>query len=99
MFGYWLTFGLTIVLFAYGGALMTRGKKQSLLSALICAAVWTALYSLVVFLIGEAALGGTAKNLCLAVAYVLTGAEALVVLGAMLKRLIKEKCSKKGAGE
>lgn len=99
LFGYWLTFGLTILLFAYGGALMTRGKKQRLISALVCAAVWTALYSLTVFLVGEVVLGGSAKNLCLAVAYILTGVEAIVVLGAMLKKLIKEKCCNKNGDE
>lgn len=91
LFGYWLTFGLTILLFAYGGALVTSGKKKRFLSALICAAVWTAQYSLIVFLVGEVALGGSAKNLCLAVAFIITGVQALIMLGAMMKKLIKEK--------
>ena len=91
LFGYWLTFGLTVLLFAYGGALMTRGKKKRLLSAIVCATVWIALYSLTVFLVGELALGGTAKNLCLASAYIMTGIQALIMLGAMMKKIIEEK--------
>ncbi len=51
------------------------------------------MYSLLVFLVGDVILGIFADMLLLGVAYIFTGAEALVVLCVMLKNIIKEKAN------
>ena len=90
-FGYWLTFGLTFLLFAFGGALMTKGKKQRVISAVSCPVVWVAMYSLVVFLVGNVILAGSANAFCIGATYILTGIEAIVILGIMMKNIIRNK--------
>ena len=90
-FGYVLTLVLIIFLFAIGGALMTRGKKQRLISAVVCAGVWTVLYAAIVFLYGEVVAEGTEKALCIGLQYLLTGIEGVIMLVIMIKNLLKQK--------
>lgn len=56
-----------------------------------CAAIWAGMYSLVMFLIGKVILDDFANALLFSVAYILTGVEAIVILGIMIKNLIKGK--------
>lgn len=90
-FGYWLTFSLAILLFAFAGALTAKGKKKRIISAVACSTVWAATYSLLIFLVGDFILDGFANALLIGVVYILTGIEALTILVVMLKKLVKEK--------
>ena len=90
VFGYTLTLVLIAALFAFGGALAVRGKRQRAVAAAACAGVWLAVYSVVIFLISGSLLYGTAGTLCMAVEYVLTGIEGIAVLAVMIKNLSKK---------
>lgn len=89
-FGYVLTLVLIILLFAFGGALMTKGKKKRIISALVCSGVWTVLYAIIVFLYGEVIAEGSEMAMCIGLQYLLTGIEALIILVITIKNLIKE---------
>ena len=91
IFGYVLTLVLIVLLFALGGALMTRGKKQRLISALVCSGVWIVTYAISVFLIGGVISGRSLAALCIGAQYLLTGIEALIILIITAKNLINEK--------
>ena len=93
IFGYVLTLVLIILLFAFGGALMTTGKKRRLISAVVCAGVWSVLYAAIVFLYGEVIAGGSLMALCIGLQYLITGLEAVIILVIMVNNLIKQKCN------
>ena len=86
---YILTFALIAVLFAIAGALMPSGKKQKLLSAILCPAVWAGLYCLAFFVMNSIVFDGGAKAACLGAAYILTAAEGIVILLKTAKNLRK----------
>jgi hypothetical protein len=84
---YILTFALIAVLFAVAGALMPSGKKQRLLGAILCPAVWAGLYFLAFFVMNSLVFDGGAKASCLGAAYILTAAEGIVILLKTAKNL------------
>lgn len=90
-FGYILTLALTVVLFAFMGAVMTNGKKKRAVCAVAAPAIWGALYA-AAFLVSDMILtGGGAPGFNIAIAYILTGIEAIVILAITIKNLIKSK--------
>lgn len=89
-FGYWLTFALTGVLFAIMGALMTTGKKQRILSSIVCPVIWLALYGASFLIIGLI-FGIGAKSAQIGTAYIFTGIEAVSILAITIKNLIKRR--------
>lgn len=91
IFGYVLTLVLIILLFAFGGALLTTGKKRRFISAVVCAGVWIVLYAAIVFIYGEVIAGGTVTALCIGIQYLLTGIEAVIMLVIMINNLLKQK--------
>ena len=93
-FGYKLTFVLIVLLFAFAGALMTKGWKKRLICAVAAPAIWVILYT-ITFAVTETFFAG-ALSLNIAAAYILTGVEAITILAIAIKNLIKEKrCNKK----
>ncbi len=92
---YYSTFALIVLLFAIAGALMTRGKKQRLISALACPVIWVGLYALAFFIFDNIIFDGGAKPACIGAAYVLTGIEAITILIITAKNIIKERKAKK----
>ena len=93
-FGYTLTLILIVLLFAYGGALMMKGKKNRIICAVAAPVIWGILYSLTFALSDKFFAGAPAFNI--AAAYILTGIEAIVILAVAMKNLLKEKrCNKK----
>ena len=88
-----LTFALIVLLFAIAGALMTRGKKQRIISALLCPCIWVVLY--VLSLLSINILCGSAVNPAgIGVAYILTGIESITIFGITIKNLLKEQQKK-----
>lgn len=85
-----ITFVLIAILFAFGGALMTKGKKKRIFSAIVCPAVWMCLYGLAFFIIDNLIFGGGAKNAFIGGAYIFTGIEAVVILATTIKNLLKK---------
>ena len=85
-----ITFVLITLLFVIAGALMTSGKKQRLICALLCPCIWVCLYFASMFVSGIL-LGSTVNPASIAVAYVLTGIEGVAILGITIKNLIKAK--------
>ncbi len=85
-----ITFALIAILFAFGGALMIKGKKQRIISAIVCPVVWMCLYGLAFFIIDNLIFGGGAKNACIGGAYIFTGIEAVVILATTIKNLLKK---------
>lgn len=92
-FGYVLTLVLIALLFAFGGALMTTGKKKRIICAVAAPAIWGTLYTVTFLVSGLFLAGAPAFNIGLA--YALTGIEAIVILSVTIKNLIKEKKIKK----
>ncbi len=87
---YAITLILIFFLFAFGGALMVRGKKQRIISALICSFSWFILYEAATLILNNLIFGGSANALGIGAAYVVTGIEAVVILIIMIKNLVKE---------
>lgn len=83
-FGYTLTFVLTVLLFAFAGALMTNGKKKRIISAVTAPVIWVVLYASVFLISGEGA-----PDFNIAVAYILTGIEGVVIFASTIKNLKK----------
>ena len=93
-FGYTLTLILIVLLFAYGGSLMMKGKKKRIICAVAAPVIWGILYSVTFALSDKFFAGAPAFNI--AAAYILTGIEAIVILAIAMKNLLKEKrCNKK----
>ncbi len=88
-FGYTLTLILIVLLFAYGGALMMKGKKKRIICAVAAPVIWGILYSVTFALSDTFFAGAPAFNI--AAAYILTGIEGIVILAIALKNLLKEK--------
>lgn len=84
-----ITFALIIVLFSVAGALMTRGKKR-IISALLCPCIWVGLYILSLFAVSTM-YGGAVNPAGIAVAYILTGIEGIIIFAVTIRNLIKEK--------
>ncbi|MBO5935584.1 MAG: DUF4838 domain-containing protein [Clostridia bacterium] len=91
IFGYVLTFVLIVALFAFAGAIMTRGKKNRIISAIVCPAIWLVSYAVIVFIINNLIYTGSAAAACIGAQYVVTGIEAFVILIITLRNLIKDK--------
>ncbi len=87
---YALTLVLIVLLFAFGGALLGRGVKQRILSALIVAAVWFIFYEANVLIINNVIFDCHGNTLAIAAAYVFTGIYSILVLAGNMKNLIKE---------
>ncbi len=87
-FGYTLTLVLIVLLFAFAGALMTKGKKKRIICAVAAPAIWSILYT-AVFILADMFVAG-APAFTIAAAYILTGIEAIVILAISLKNLIKK---------
>ncbi len=83
---YKLTFALMVFAFAVAGALAVRGKRR-ILSAFASSAMFVALYELAFLVINTSG----SKALAVALAYVLAGAQTIVILAVTLKNLICEK--------
>ena len=90
MFGYAFTLILIFFLFAFGGALMVRGKKQRIISALVCSFGWFILYEAATLILNNLIFGGSANALGIGASYLLTGIEAVIILIIMIKNLLKE---------
>ncbi|MBR3596568.1 MAG: DUF4838 domain-containing protein [Clostridia bacterium] len=90
MFGYAITLILIFFLFAFGGALMVRGKKQRIISALVCSFGWFILYEASTLILNNLIFGGSANALGIGAAYLITGIEAVIILIIMLKNIVKE---------
>ncbi len=91
MFGYAITLILIFFLFAFGGALMVRGKKQRIISALVCSFGWFILYEAATLILNNLIFGGAANALGIGASYLATGIEAVIILIIMLKNLVKEE--------
>ncbi len=90
MFGYAFTLILIFFLFAFGGALMVRGKKQRIISALACSFGWFILYEASTLILNNLIFGGSANALGIGASYLITGIEAVIILLIMIKNLLKE---------
>ena len=85
-----LTFVLIAILFAFGGALIPeKGKKQRIISAVICTVVWLGLYGLS-FLAMNLIFGGGAKEASIGAAYVFTGIQSVVMLVITLRNVLNK---------
>ncbi len=92
--GYILTLVLIVLLFAFAGALMTKGKKKRIICAVAAPAIWGALYAITFLLSGLLLAGAPAFNI--GAAYILTGIEGIIILAIAMTNLLKEKrCNKK----
>ena len=88
---YILTFIIIEAVYIFAGALLTKGVKNRIFSAVLSGAVWACLYALA-FLVPEYIMfNGGARELSIAAAFVLSGIQAIAMLGIMMKKLIKEK--------
>ncbi len=90
MFGYAFTLILIFFLFAFAGALMVRGKKQRIISALVCSFGWFILYEASTLILNNLIFGGSANALGIGASYVVTGIEAVIILIIMFRNLVKE---------
>lgn len=90
MFGYAFTLILIFFLFAFAGALMVRGKKQRIISALVCSFGWFVLYEASTLILNNLIFGGSANALGIGASYLITGIEAIIILSIMIKNLVKE---------
>lgn len=88
---YYLTLGLIAALFAFGGALLGRGVKRRILSALLIAAVWAVYYLAFVMIINNVIFNNNAGSLAIGAAFAFTGIYSIFVLSLNLEKLIKEK--------
>ncbi len=95
MFGYAFTLILIFFLFAFAGALTVRGKKQRIISALICSFGWFILYEASTLILNNLLFGGSANTLGISGAYLVTGIEAVIILIIMLRNLIRENKNNK----
>ena len=85
-----LTFVLIAILFAIGGALIPgKGKKQRLISAIICPVVWMSLYG-ISFLAMNLIFGGGAKEACIGAAYVFTGIQSVIMIVVTLRNILNQ---------
>lgn len=89
-FGYILTFVLIVLLFVFVGALTAKGKKQRVLNAVKASAVWCLLYALAFLVTNVLFSAGAAPELNIAVVYILTGIEGIVIFSIILKKLTKK---------
>ncbi len=91
MISYSVSLILIFFLFAFAGALLTlKGKKQRIISALVCSFVWFILYEAVTLIVNNLIFGGSAAALGISTVYVVTGIEAVIILIIMIRNLIKE---------
>ncbi len=88
---YAITLILIFFLFAFGGALMVKGKKQRIISALVCSFSWFILYEASTLILNNLLFNGNANTLGIGAAYALTGIEAVIILILMIKNLVKEE--------
>lgn len=88
---YAITLILIFFLFAFGGALMVKGKKQRIISALVCSFSWFILYEASILILNNLLFNGNANTLGIGAAYALTGIEAVIILILMIKNLVKEE--------
>ena len=84
-----ITFALILVLFAFGGALMTTTVKKRILCAVICPVIWGGLYALT-YLVFNAFFGG-ANAFIVSTMYILAGIESIVMLAITIKNILKSK--------
>ena len=84
-----ITFALILVLFAFGGALMTTTVKKRILCAVICPVIWGGLYALI-YLVFNAFFGG-ANAFIVSTMYILAGIESIVMLAITIKNILKSK--------
>ncbi len=87
---YVLTLVLIVLLFALGGALLGRGVKNRILSALAVAAVWFAAYEGFILIINNVIFDCNGNTIAIGAAYAFTGIYSIAVLALNLKKLIKE---------
>ncbi len=87
---YVLTLVLIALLFAFGGALMVRGRKERIISALICPFVWFISYEASTLILNNLLFDGKANGLGIGAAYVFTGITGIIILGITLKNIIKD---------
>lgn len=88
---YILTFVIIAVVYTFAGALLTKGVKKRIISASLSCAAWGSLYALAFFVPENIIFNGGAREFCIAAAFVLSGIQAIAMLGIMMKKLIKEK--------
>ncbi len=91
IFGYILTLVLIVLLFAFGGALMARGKKNRIISAVVCPTIWAVMYAGIVFIYGDIIAKGSVMAMSIGLQYLLTGIEALIILIITINNLIKDR--------
>lgn len=87
---YVLTLVLIALLFAFGGALIGRGVKQRILSALLIAGIWFAFYEAFVLIINNVIFNNAGNYLAIGAAYVFTGLYSIFVLAVNIEKLKKE---------
>lgn len=90
MFGYAFTLIMIFFLFAFAGALTVRGKKQRIISALVCSFGWFILYEASTLILNNLIFGGSANTLGIGASYLVTGIEAVIILAIMIKNLLKD---------
>ena len=87
---YYLTLGLIVALFAFGGALYGRGVKNRILSAVASCAVWFAVYEAFILIINNVIFNNNGAALAIGAAFAFTGIYSILVLALNLEKLIKE---------
>ncbi len=91
MVSYSVSLILIFFLFVFAGALLTlKGKKQRIVSSLVCSFGWFISYEAVTLIVNNLIFGASAAALGISTAYVATGIEAVIILIIMLRNLIKE---------
>jgi len=91
MVSYSVSLILIFLLFAFAGAILTlKGKKQRIISALVCSFGWFISYEAVTLIVNNLIFGASAAALGISAAYIVTGIEAVIILIIMLRNLIKE---------
>ncbi len=85
------TLVLIFLLFAFSGALITKGKKQRIKNAIICTLTSVASYVSAMGIINYLLFDGGAMSAGVAGAYILLGIEAIVIFAITIKNLSKGK--------
>ena len=85
-----ITCAYVILLFAFMGAIISRGKKQKLFGAFLCPVICAALYAGSTFVVNELIFNGGAEAPGVGAAFILIGIEAITALGFGIKNLVKK---------